>query len=175
MLKFEQFITIFWYVSIISLSSLSKHIWRHWTYTMPIRCILSSVWVRFSIFPQLSILQYMGLCDLILPISPVMIARIYILCLIIIIIKSEVWTIIHCLGLSDETIVCAVCLSIFLLQAESRILIEMDTTMHVSKHFMPCGPESSSTGTNKHVCSWFINRYKSYPGFSPIMEDSGRV
>ena len=42
-----------------------------------------------------------------------MIERIYILCLIIII-KSEVWTISHCLGLGHETMVCAVCLSIFL-------------------------------------------------------------
>ena len=38
---------------------------------------------------------------------------IYILCLIIII-KSEVWPITHCLGLGHETMVCAVCLSIFL-------------------------------------------------------------
>ena len=48
-----------------------------------------------------------------LPISLVMIERIYILCLIIII-KSEVWTITHCLGLGHETMVSAVCLSIFL-------------------------------------------------------------
>ena len=41
------------------------------------------------------------------------IERIYILCLIIII-KSEVWTITHCLGLGHEAMVCAVCLSIFL-------------------------------------------------------------
>ena len=38
---------------------------------------------------------------------------IYILCLIIII-KSKVWTITHSLGLGHETMVCAVCLSIFL-------------------------------------------------------------
>ena len=42
-----------------------------------------------------------------------MIERIYILCLIIIM-KSEVWTITHCLGLRHETMVSAVCLSIFL-------------------------------------------------------------
>ena len=42
-----------------------------------------------------------------------MIERIYILCLTIII-KSEVWTISHCLGLGHETMVCAICLSIFL-------------------------------------------------------------
>ena len=43
----------------------------------------------------------------------VMIERIYILYLIIII-KSEVWTITHCLGLGHETMVCAVCLFVFL-------------------------------------------------------------
>ena len=36
----------------------------------------------------------------------------YILCLIVII--SEVWTITHCLGSGHETMVCAVCLAIFL-------------------------------------------------------------
>ena len=42
-----------------------------------------------------------------------MIERIYILC-IIIIIKSKAWTITHCLGLGHETMVCVVCLSMFL-------------------------------------------------------------
>ena len=91
----------------------AKFIWRHWTYKMPTRCNLSSVWVRLSIFSQLSIIQYVGLCVFSLPISFVMVERIYILCLFIII-KSEEWTIMHCLGLSHETMVCAVCLSIFL-------------------------------------------------------------
>ena len=91
----------------------ANFIWRHWTYKMPVRYNLSSVWVRLSIFSQLSIIQYVGLCVFSLPISFVMIERIYILC-IIIIIKLEVWTIIHCLGLGHETMVCAVCLSIFL-------------------------------------------------------------
>ena len=75
---------------------------------------LSSVWVRLGIFSPLSIIQYVWLCVFSLPISVVKIERIYILCLIIII-KSEVWTITHCLGLGHETMVCAVCLSIFLL------------------------------------------------------------
>ena len=91
----------------------ANFIWRHWTYKMPVRYNLSSVWVRLNIFSQLSNLQYVGLCVFSLPISFVMIERIYILCLIIII-KSEVWTITHCLGLGHETMVCAVCLSIFL-------------------------------------------------------------
>ena len=99
---------------IISLSSLCKLIWRHWTYKMSVRYILSSVWVRLSIFSPLSIIQYVGLYGFSLPISLVMIERIYILCLIIII-KSEVWTITHCLGLGHETMVSAVCLSIFFL------------------------------------------------------------
>ena len=46
-------------------------------------------------------------------ISLVMIGMIYILCLIIII-KCKVWTITHCLGLVHETMVSAVCISIFL-------------------------------------------------------------
>ena len=91
----------------------ANFIWRHWTYKIPVRCNLSSVWARLSIFSQLSIIQYVGLCVFNLPISFVMIERIYILCLIIII-KSAVWTITHCLWFGHETMVCAVCLSIFL-------------------------------------------------------------
>ena len=97
----------------ISLPSLYKLISRHWTYKMPVRHTLSNVWVRLSIFSPLSILQYVGLFVFSLPISLVMIEIIYILCLIIII-KSEVWTVTHCLGLGHETMVSAVCLSIFL-------------------------------------------------------------
>ena len=88
-------------------------IWRHWTYEMPVRYFLLSVWVRLSILSLLSIIQYVGLYAFSLPISLVMIERIYILCLIIII-KSEVWTNTHCLGLGHKTMVSAVCLSIFL-------------------------------------------------------------
>ena len=91
----------------------ANFIWRHWTYKMPVRYDLSSVWVRLSIFSQLSIIQFVGLCVFSLPMNFVMIERIYILCLIIII-KSEEWTITHCLGLGHEPMVCAVCLSIFL-------------------------------------------------------------
>ena len=61
----------------ISLSSLCKRIWRHWTYKMPVRYILSSVWVSLSTFSQLSIIQYMGMCVFSLPISLVMIEIIY--------------------------------------------------------------------------------------------------
>ena len=91
----------------------ANFIWRHWFDKMPVRYNLSSVWARLSIFSQLTITQYVRLCVFSLTISFVMIERIYVLCLIIII-KSEVWTITHCLGLGHETMVCAVCLSIFL-------------------------------------------------------------
>ena len=74
----------------------ANFIWRHWTYKTPVRYKLSSVCVRLSIFSQLSIILYVGLCVFSLPISFVMIERIYILCLLIIIIKSEVWTFTHC-------------------------------------------------------------------------------
>ena len=97
----------------ISLSSLCKLIWKYWIYKMPVGYILSSVWVRLSIFFPLSIIKYVGLYIFSLPISLMMIERIYLLCLIIII-KSEVWTITHWLGLGHETKVSAVCLSIFL-------------------------------------------------------------
>ena len=97
----------------IVLSSFCKLFWRHWIYKMPVRYILSSVWARLSILSQLTIIEYAGLCVFSLPISLLMIERIHILCLIIIL-KSEVWTITHCLGLGHETMVCTVCLSIFL-------------------------------------------------------------
>ena len=97
---------------------MCKLIWRHWTYKMPVKYILSSVWVRLSIISQWSIIQsiiqYVGLCILSLPTPLAMIERMYILCLIIII-KLEVWTITHCLRLGHETMVCVVCLFIFLL------------------------------------------------------------
>ena len=95
----------------ISLSSLCKFIWRHLINKIPVWYILSSVWVRLSIFSQLSIIQYVGLCVFSLHISVVMIEIICIICLIIII-KLEIWTITHCLRLGHETVVCAVCPSI---------------------------------------------------------------
>ena len=96
----------------ISVSSFCKLIWRHWTYKMPVRYILSCV--RLSIFSPLSIIQYVGLCVFSLPMSLVRIGKIYIRFLIITI-KSEVWAITYCLGSGHETMVCAVCLSIFFL------------------------------------------------------------
>ena len=55
-------------------------IWRHCTYKTLVRYILSSVWVRLSIFSKLSIIQsiiqYVGLCVFSLPTPLVIIERI---------------------------------------------------------------------------------------------------
>ena len=80
-----------------------------------IKC-LSDIFCRVrKIKHILSVIHYTiyGAVCFHLPISLVMIDGICILCLIIII-ESEVWTITHCAGLGHETMVCAVCLSVFL-------------------------------------------------------------
>ena len=69
--------------------------------------IFCGVWIKLSILSQLYIIQYVGLCVSNLPSSLVVAEIIYILCLIIII-KSGLLTITHCLGLCHETMVCAV-------------------------------------------------------------------
>ena len=61
---------------------------------------------------QPSFIQYMGLCVFSLPITLMMIVRVWILYFIINI-KSEVRPIYHCLGLGHETMVCTVYLYIF--------------------------------------------------------------
>ena len=60
---------------IISLSSLCRLIWRHWTTKMLVKYMLPSVCLRLRQFSQLSFIQYMGLCVFSLPNSPVMITR----------------------------------------------------------------------------------------------------
>ena len=107
----------------------ASFIWRHWTYKMPVRYNLPSVWVRLSIFSQLSIIQYVGPCVFSLPIHLWWLWW-YILCRIIIIIKSEVWTITHCLGLGHETMVCTVCLSIFLCKQYIKHLVKISPSAH---------------------------------------------
>ena len=106
----------------ISISSLVKLICMHWTYKMPVRYILSSVWVILSTFCPFSIIQYVGLYVFSLPIYLVMIESICIVCLIIII-KSAVWTTTHCLGLGHATMVSAACLSIFLSECLSVLIL----------------------------------------------------
>ena len=96
-----------------SLSSLCNHIWRYLNSKMLVGSILSSVCLRLSQFSQLSFMLYMGLCVFSLPIYRMIIVKICVLYLVVII-KSEVWPICHCLGLGHETVACAVCLSVLL-------------------------------------------------------------
>ena len=79
-----------------------------------VMCILSSVCLRLKQFSLLFPMQHIELCAFTLPIHLMMIVRIRVLYLTIII-KSEVWPICHCLWLGQETMLCAVSLSIVLL------------------------------------------------------------
>ena len=73
-----QIVFVCLYITPSHYHNCANFIWRHWTCKMPVRYNLSSVWVRLSIFSQLSIIQYVGLCIFSLFISFVMIERIYI-------------------------------------------------------------------------------------------------
>ena len=88
-----QIVFVYLYITQSRYHHCTNFIWRHWTYKMPVRYDLSSVWVRLSISSQLSIIQHLGLCVFSLPISFVMIERIYMLCLIIIIKSDELWSV----------------------------------------------------------------------------------
>ena len=96
------------------LSSICRHIWRYCISKILLRYILSSVCLRLTQFSQLSFMQYMRLCVFSLTIPLMMILRIRALYFIIII-TSEMWSSCRCLDVDHETMVCAVCLSIFLL------------------------------------------------------------
>ena len=84
-----------------SLLSLCRRIWRYWT---------SKIFVRYTVSAY----------PFSLPISLMMIVRIRVLYLITII-KSEVWPICHCLGMGRETMVCPICLAIFLWTLTSKL------------------------------------------------------
>ena len=113
------FIVSTWSHTLVStthfLSSLCRHIWRQWTSDMLVRyfwyACLSRVCLWLSQFPQSCNIWscvFSAKLD-----SLMMILRLRVLDLIIII-KSQVWPICHCRGLGDETMVCAVCFSVFL-------------------------------------------------------------
>ena len=99
---------------------------------------VSRMCLRLGKFSQLSLMQYIGLCGLSLPISLMMIVRIHVLDLIIII-ESEVWPIWHCLGLGHEKMVCAVCLYIFfwyILNTHIYICIYIYKYSHITPHLI---------------------------------------
>ena len=94
-----------------SLSSSCRRIWKYCTSKILVMSTVSSVCLTLSQLSH-SVMQYMGLCVFSLPLSLVMIVKVCVLH-VIIIIKSQVWTICHCLGLGHETIICALCLSMY--------------------------------------------------------------
>ena len=97
---------------IISLSSLCRLIWKHWTTKMLVRYMMPSVCLRLRQFSQFFFIFTIWGC--VSSACPILLwwSREYVLYLIIII-KPEIWIINHCLGLGHETMVCAVCLTMF--------------------------------------------------------------
>ena len=91
---------------ITPISSFCRYIWMNWNFNIPVKFILSNVCLRLSQLTQLSFIQIMGLCVFSLPFSLMMIVRMCVLYLIII--KSEVSPICHCLRLDHETMLCAI-------------------------------------------------------------------
>ena len=96
----------------IPLSSLCRLIWKHWTTKMLVRYMMPSV---SKIKTILSIIFIFTIWGCVFSAYPILLwwSRECVLYLIIII-KPEVWIINHCLGLGHETMVCAVCLTMFL-------------------------------------------------------------
>ena len=118
----------------ILLASLCKLILRHWTYKMPVRYILSSVWARLSIFSPLIHYTICGAvcfqfthfsCDDWQNIC------IYIFCLIIII-KWEVWTITPLVRVRSWNNVVS-CMSFYILMCTTLVsLLKICATMILS-------------------------------------------
>ena len=109
-----RIVSVCLYITPSHYHNCANFISRHWTYKMPVRYNLSSVWVRLSIFSQLSVIHY-TIC------GAVCFQFTHSLC--------DDWENIYTLsyyhhqigsmnpfslGLGHETTVCAVCLSIFL-------------------------------------------------------------
>ena len=95
----------------ISLSSLCWLIWSHWTNKMFVRYMLP----RVSKIETILSIIFHSVYRAVSSAYPILLWWSWECVLnLIIIIKSEVRTINHCLGLSHETMVCAVCLTMFL-------------------------------------------------------------
>ena len=78
-------------------------IWRHWMYIE---------YITLSQFFWFSFMHQTGLCVISWPISFVMIVKIGVIYLMIII-KSKIWFISHCVALGHGTMVCAVYIAVF--------------------------------------------------------------
>ena len=95
----------------ISLSSLCRLIWRHWTNKMLVRYMLPCV---SKVETILAIILH-SIYGAVSSAYPIRLSWLWECVLyLIIIIKSEVRIVNHCLGLGHETMVCTVCLTMFL-------------------------------------------------------------
>ena len=103
-------------------------IWRSWTSKMLVKYIMSCVHQIKSILTVIFHAIYEAVCAISLQIDLTMIVIIQVLHLIIII-KSDVWPICHCLGLGHDTMVCSACLSIFLLKKVHECTLNTSTPL----------------------------------------------
>ena len=92
----SQIVFVCLYITPSHYHHCANFIWRYRTYKMPVRYNLSSVWVRLSIFSVIHYTIWRAVCFQFTHFLRDDWEN-NILCLIIII-KSEVWTISHCLG-----------------------------------------------------------------------------
>ena len=99
--------------STILLSAFWRIILKHWHYIILVPYILLSLCLRLYQFSHLYFMKHTGLWVFSLHISLGIIMRICVLYLVIVI-KSEIWIINHCLGLSHEPMVCTDCLACFI-------------------------------------------------------------
>ena len=91
-----------WAHYVITIASLCKVVWKHWTFKMVVRVILSIVWLRWGLFSLSYFMRYTRLCVFSWPISDPMIWRIFVIHVIII--KWETWFISHCLRRGHRTL-----------------------------------------------------------------------
>ena len=97
------------------------YICRHWTTKMLVRYMLPRVCIRLRQFSQSSFIRYMGLCVFILPNSPVMIVRMCSLSYL----HHQIGSMNHkpLFRVGHETMVCAVCITMFLLICDMTRLL----------------------------------------------------
>ena len=82
---------------------MQTYLKKYWTYEILVRYILSCVCLRLSLFSQVSLMQYMVLRVFSLPSLHLMVTRIFAFHLVIII-RSEIRIVGHCLKPGNETI-----------------------------------------------------------------------
>ena len=81
---------------------IMRIVWKHWKHQKFVRCILSNVRLRLSVFSEWSFMQYIGLCGISIPIS-LLWQKIFVLHFIVVI-KSQIWIFSHYSGLAHGTV-----------------------------------------------------------------------